>query len=591
MQELYQFADETGILERHRQLVARPGHNNAADMKIMYYELIKMLISHEHGKLPPGEEGRQELTNKLQRYLNQRFLRDVESLKQKVDVKTREQEINNNNSTDNNINNNMNHDIYKTSDINSFAHSSSDQDQKMKALQQQIRQIVESHGKLEKDQKLLKNKVIQLENTNKNLETEMNELRKRSEQFEKLQSENNRDTDDQLVAQTEIIKIMKTRLDSCDRVQAEQAARLQILQSGQQPAVSAVSVADPAAVSETLQEVVRLNMENKELVRRVRAEEKTRTNGENKNKVIKFDDKKGEFHAKNFDEISREDKMHGIKLQTRDNIQNLPNKSFENILGKIECLSKTFAEYQDRVAKLEANFANGDHISDFKNNLSLLNNKILNQETRTNDASVRMTQNFMITSNLKNETESLMKTIMNSMEELTRKVGGMEERQDDQTEVKNKLNELQTKLNHMEQSKNIFVEKEQLQKSNFDPNELENFEMKMKNKVKVLEQSISAVKMDTKEKIKILAAMLSEKDGKSEDHENILGTKMDKIMEQTNLLMLQDAKQEEELGGLRREQMEMARKLTSLEQADVFLQEADRMVIEKVSEIFFNLQA
>ena len=591
MQELYQFADETGILERHRQLVALPGHNNAADMKIMYYELIKMLISHEHGKLPPGEEGRQELTNKLQRYLNQRFLRDVETLKQKVDVKTTEQEINNNNSTDNNISNNMNHDINRTSDINSFAHCSSDQDQKMKELQQQIRQIVEFHGKLEKDQKLLKNKVIQLENTNKNLETEIKEVRKRSEQFEKIQSENNRDTDDQLVAQTEIIKIMKTRLDRCDRVQAEQEAGLQILQSGQQPAVSAVTAADPAAVSETLQEVVRPNQENKELFRRVRAEEKRRTNDENKNIVIKFDDKKGESHAKNFDEISWGDKMLGIKLQTRDNIQNLSNKSFENIFGKIECLSKAFAEYQERVAKLEANVANGDHISDFKNNLSLLNSKILNQETRTNDASVRMTQNFMMTSNMKNEMETWMKTIMNTMEELMRKVGGMEERQDDKIEVQKKLNELQTKLDHMEQSKNTFVEKEQLQKSNFDPNELEKFEMEMKKKIKVLEQSISAVKIDTKEKIKILAAMLSEKDGKSEDHENILGTKMDKIMEQTNLLMLQDAKQEEELGGLRREQMEMARKLTSLEQADVFLQEADRMVIEKVSEIFFNHQA
>ena len=26
--QLYDFADKTGILERHRQLLARPGHNN-----------------------------------------------------------------------------------------------------------------------------------------------------------------------------------------------------------------------------------------------------------------------------------------------------------------------------------------------------------------------------------------------------------------------------------------------------------------------------------------------------------------------------------------------------------------------------------
>ena len=28
MDELYEFADKTGILERHKQLLARPGHSN-----------------------------------------------------------------------------------------------------------------------------------------------------------------------------------------------------------------------------------------------------------------------------------------------------------------------------------------------------------------------------------------------------------------------------------------------------------------------------------------------------------------------------------------------------------------------------------
>ena len=75
-EELYDFADQTGILERHRQLLERPGHRDEADMKIMYYELIRMLIDYERKNHPEtydatktvGKiEGYQELTNKLQR--------------------------------------------------------------------------------------------------------------------------------------------------------------------------------------------------------------------------------------------------------------------------------------------------------------------------------------------------------------------------------------------------------------------------------------------------------------------------------------------------------------------------------------------
>ena len=78
--ELYKFPDQTGILERHRQLVARPGHGNEADMKIMYYELIKMLISHDSQL---AESGGQDMTGQLQKYLNQRLLSDMDTLKRR----------------------------------------------------------------------------------------------------------------------------------------------------------------------------------------------------------------------------------------------------------------------------------------------------------------------------------------------------------------------------------------------------------------------------------------------------------------------------------------------------------------------------
>ena len=80
MEELYEFADKTGILERHKQLMCKPGHNSETDMRIMYYELIKMLIAFEKQNGHSVRGGR-NLTDRLQSYLNQRFLEDVEGLK------------------------------------------------------------------------------------------------------------------------------------------------------------------------------------------------------------------------------------------------------------------------------------------------------------------------------------------------------------------------------------------------------------------------------------------------------------------------------------------------------------------------------
>ena len=51
-------------------------------MKIMYYELIKMLISHDKRK-----DSGIEMTERLQRYLNKRLLNDVETLKSKSEEK------------------------------------------------------------------------------------------------------------------------------------------------------------------------------------------------------------------------------------------------------------------------------------------------------------------------------------------------------------------------------------------------------------------------------------------------------------------------------------------------------------------------
>jgi len=93
--QLYQFADQTGILETHKQCLAQPFQDDEVNMKMMYYELIRLMLSHERSECKDMElydstksvgriEGYQELTNKMQRGLNQRFIKDIEHIKRKL---------------------------------------------------------------------------------------------------------------------------------------------------------------------------------------------------------------------------------------------------------------------------------------------------------------------------------------------------------------------------------------------------------------------------------------------------------------------------------------------------------------------------
>jgi len=92
IEDLYQFVDPTGILEQHQKMLSQPFSENQVDMKILYYQLIKMLIDYERKNNPSAYdatkavgkvEGYQELTNKLQRFLNQHFLLDIQKLNKK----------------------------------------------------------------------------------------------------------------------------------------------------------------------------------------------------------------------------------------------------------------------------------------------------------------------------------------------------------------------------------------------------------------------------------------------------------------------------------------------------------------------------
>ena len=60
-------------------------------MKIMYYELIKMLMAYEKPKSLSNEDCKNELSGRLQKYLNQRFLEDVQYLKRRTSLSPSQQ--------------------------------------------------------------------------------------------------------------------------------------------------------------------------------------------------------------------------------------------------------------------------------------------------------------------------------------------------------------------------------------------------------------------------------------------------------------------------------------------------------------------
>merc|ERR1719206_1403957 len=87
---LYKFVDNTGILDTHREWLA----GRQVDMKIMYYELIRMITGHGRGMCEESDcydiarsvgkiEGYQELTNKMQRVFNQRLNLDIDEISQR----------------------------------------------------------------------------------------------------------------------------------------------------------------------------------------------------------------------------------------------------------------------------------------------------------------------------------------------------------------------------------------------------------------------------------------------------------------------------------------------------------------------------
>ena len=449
--ELYEFADKTGILERHKQLLTRPGHSSEVryssyldnglhftfydhhqgDMKIMYYELIKMLIAYESHNDSPRE---QELTGRLQKYLNQRFLEDVEALKKKTgssyrDKETRPQETDVNGNSSNHLNNNNSNNSSSNSNINL-----SSIERRLLKLEQEQHQLRKENKELKDANALLLVKLKPLiesheENTEvqeiklkfSELETQVKNLVLEQKLFNKLQLENNKHTDNQLLSQTDIIKIMKQRLDKHDEQlslishsDTDQNIALDKLRSSLNTLKCEMEDHEAAMehldnleaylkthqepLTDTLENIMRLNQENKNLINKMQGSEQfAKPSGDNdvsslqkqilslqsdfedlKVKVVKIcsaDGKKDELI----------DETDPCFIKTEKYLPDISNmmKSFEECRGKFsnleinfESMKKDSTEMNDKNAILEDKLGK---LIDQMNNLMI---KIISMEER-----------------------------------------------------------------------------------------------------------------------------------------------------------------------------------------------------------------
>ena len=91
--KLYEYEDNTGILENHKQHLKSMVSHDRLDVKTMYFELIKMLLDQDKNQSPEGFkqtrdvdriQGFQELTNRLQFNLNEKYLTQICDLGQRL---------------------------------------------------------------------------------------------------------------------------------------------------------------------------------------------------------------------------------------------------------------------------------------------------------------------------------------------------------------------------------------------------------------------------------------------------------------------------------------------------------------------------
>ena len=256
--------------------------------------------------------------------------------------------------------------------------------------------------------------------------------------FHKLQLENNKHTDNQLVSQTDIIKMMKRRLDrhdeelslvihndtGQDEIIDNLKTSLDKLKEQMQAHDTAMDHLDDlqtylqnnhqeCSLKETLGNILQLNSENKKLIKQI--ESKSRTSGGGKNGEIIGNDGKEDFIISlqkqisilqtGFEDLkskivnvcySKENAADmNVHVKTADGKEepNIPEKLSKHYLPDVNNVIKTFQECREKLTNLETNFENvRQDAGNFNDKNINIENKMLRIIDQINSLMLKMVQ-------------------------------------------------------------------------------------------------------------------------------------------------------------------------------------------------------
>ena len=231
----------------------------------------------------------------------------------------------------------------------------------------------------------------------------MNEVEKRQKIFQSLQLENNKHTDNQLVAQTEVMEMINTKLD---RLEEEGALLLEsnadkeedidslkrTLNSIREQIDGHTSLMESldnlhnlnknnneSGLEQTLQTILKINHENKELIRNIEKKEREpKSYDDNRERNFREDlvlvlQKQISSLQANFEEMKQKIFNNYNSRETgSSNILNMQGEGMKYTFSKLshpdlESLVQSFEECRDKLNNLEAKFENVKDVTGISN--------------------------------------------------------------------------------------------------------------------------------------------------------------------------------------------------------------------------------
>merc|ERR1712142_250009 len=641
--DLYQFQDPTGILEKHKQLLFQPFNENKVDMKIIYYELIKMLIDYERRNNPAAYDatksvgkidGYQELTNKLQRFLNQRFILDIQRLSKTCEDMPA----------------NVSGTLEKLEgEFNEMKKSQDSLEERNQALMIEIVKIKEREAELTKKLEVFESIELSMDESNRKLveRIECIELdgRKIDEGLVELKHKQGLDilklTEDikknKLDAQG-LIEDINTKVETREKVTKKTWKAFEQTLCDHETKISDIQSLNEERNSELRNKVNQIfenekniskKLEEKEtnlksvnvkvaehasIFKRNNVEEMsssiTRLKDEIQKNFVKIQEIDSLKRTVDFVEETRQQSIAQVNDEVRETTKNNLNQ-IENMKNDIDKKVKTLHEAlktnsalnDERVNTLQTEMSKSSQSSkesikaaeDHVENLRLLNRTLIDQlnekSTKENDAFKKRIKTDVekSMSNLKGalscEIESLFKKLSSSNNAITDLTNNVDILTRQLTTMVGNEEKIKDIVNTIENNQRI---EQNNNKAKFTAIESEN--ENINTKISELKQLQEVHQKTTCDGIAVLRdsynEQISQYKNSTTDQSKLLATTNEKlvaIMETAGGLLSEYAVQEKKIIELEKNGKDLDKKITDLESAELFLQEAQRKVVERTT--------